>query len=59
MIKFIIVLIVLGLIAFCIRLILNKKKKTKKKSKYRKTPKLSSLKGKDFKDYIDDLTKDL
>jgi hypothetical protein len=23
------------------------------------TPKLSSLKGKEFKDYIDDLTKDL
>lgn len=59
MIKFLIVLIVLGLIAFCIKLILNKKNKTKKKAKYHKTPKLSSLKGKDFKEYIDDLTKDL
>ena len=59
MIKFFIALIVLGIIAFCIKLVLNKKKKTNKKLKYRKTPKLSSLKGKDFKDYIDDLTKDL
>lgn len=59
MIKFFIVLIVLGLIVFCIKIILNKKKKTKQKPKYRKTPKLSSLKGKEFKDYIDDLTKDL
>lgn len=59
MIKVLIAMIVLGLIALCIRLLLNKKKKNKKKIKYHKTPKLSSLKGKKFKEYIDDLTSGL
>lgn len=31
----------------------------KKQNKYKKTPKLSELKGKEFSKYIDDLTKDL
>lgn len=59
MIKFLIALIVLGCIVLCIKIISNKKIKNKSKKKYYKTPKLSSLKGKDFKKYIDDLTKDL
>ena len=49
----------LGLITICIKLILNKNRKRKRKVKYRKTPKLSSLKGKKFKEYIDDLTSGL
>ena len=59
MIKFLIALIVLGLITICIKLILIKNRKRKRKVKYRKTPKLSSLKGKKFKEYIDDLTSGL
>lgn len=59
MIKFLIALIVLGCIAFCIRFILHKKMKVKEKKKYYKTPKLSNLKGEDFKKYIDNITKDL
>ena len=51
MIKILIVLLVFGCTVFCIN------KKTK--NKFYKTPKLSSLKGKDFSNYIDNITKDL
>lgn len=37
----------------------NRKSKRKKQKQVYKTPKLSSLKGKKFSDYIDNITKDL
>ena len=54
MIKILIIVVMLGCIALNIFYYIKKNKK----QKYR-TPKLSSLKGKKFKEYIDDLTKDL
>ena len=55
MIKILIIVVMLGCIALNIFYYIKKNKK----QKYYRTPKLSSLKGKKFKEYIDDLTKDL
>lgn len=62
MIKFLIILLMFGCTAFITILIFKysiKSKKNKKKQGTNKIPKLSSLKGKEFSKYIDDLTKDL
>lgn len=58
MIKILIVLVVFGCTVLSIKSILNKNKKAEK-NKFYKTPKLSSLKGKDFSNYINNITKDL
>ena len=58
MIKILIMLVVFGCTVLNIKSRFNKKKK-KKRNKVYKTPKLSSLKGKDFSNYIDNITKDL
>lgn len=58
MIKILIVLVVFGCTVLNIMSRFNKKKKSKKNKVY-KTPKLSSLKGKEFSNYIDNITKDL
>lgn len=55
MMKILLILLVFGCTVFCIKSIFNKKTK----NKFYKTPKLSSLKGKDFSNYIDNITKDL
>ncbi len=58
MIRFLIELIMFGCTIFTIIHFIQKIS-YKKKTKYKKTPKLSELKGKEFKKYVDDLTKDL
>lgn len=58
MIRFLIELIMFGCTIFTIIHFIQKFKQ-KKQAKYKKTPKLSELKGKEFSKYIDDLTKDL
>lgn len=60
MIKILIVLIMFGCFVFsAIVFKQNRKSKRKKQKQVYKTPKLSSLKGKKFSDYIDNITKDL
>ena len=56
MIKILIIVVMFGCIVLNTFYYIKKKYK---KQTYYKTPKLSSLKGKKFKEYIDDLTKDL
>lgn len=58
MIKILIMLVVFGCTVLNIMSRFNKKQKSKKNKVY-KTPKLSSLKGKEFSNYIDNITKDL
>lgn len=60
MIKILIVLVMFGCFAFIIRLF-NKNKKTKRKKQKQvyKTPKLSNLKGQEFSNYINNITKEL
>lgn len=56
MIRILIILIMFGCTVLNILLRITKNKKSKK---VYKTPKLSSLKGKDFSNYIENLIKDL
>lgn len=58
MIKILIMLVMLGCIVLNIKSRFNKNRKSKRNKIY-KTPKLASLKGKDFSNYIDNITKDL
>lgn len=58
MIRIIIELIMFGCTVFTIIHII-KKIKARKQKQNKKTPKLSELKGKEFSNYMDDLTKDL
>lgn len=58
MIKILIMLVVFGCTVLSIKSRFNKNRKSKRNKVY-KIPKLSSLKGKDFSNYIDNITKDL
>lgn len=58
MIKILIMLVLFGCTILNIKSKFNKRLKVKKNKVY-KTPKLSSLKGKNFSDYIDNITKGL
>lgn len=58
MFRIIIELIMFGCTIFTIIHVIQKIE-DKKQDKYKRTPKLSELKGKEFTKYIDDLTKDL
>lgn len=59
--KIIIILLIIGCVGLSILAIINTLKlhHLKNKNKLSRTPKLSELHGKEFSDYIDDLTKDL
>ena len=61
--KIIILLLIIGCIALSIMAIINTLRlhqlREKNKRKFYRTPKLSDLKGKEFSDYIDDLTSEL
>ena len=60
MIEILIMLVMFGCFVFIAILFKqNRKLKRKKQKQVYKTPKLSSLKGKKFSDYIDNITKDL
>ena len=63
MIRIIILLLIIGCIALSIMAIINTLRlhqlREKNKRKFYRTPKLSDLHGKEFSDYIDDLTREL
>ena len=57
--RIIIILLIIGCVGLSILAIINTLKLHHLKNKLSRTPKLSELHGKEFSDYIDDLTKDL